>query len=243
MGKDKRRDSGASVTIPFKTKESLKKDNKKLSRELRELQRRFQEITNVIHHLELDYESSKDSPPPMRYNMLKEMIKRTTTDEILEKSRPPSPKDVKAAAKRAGSDDLVVTPRHFAGSVGSNDSHMSRDSPSHTRQSSRGALEGTTSGLLASCKGFAGLSDHTAGVTENKIAPREMRMSKKEVATDNDQINKEIVGFESRFLRAHNRLTKLRQDYENSKEMMFPRRYAAMKNMIKVVIQDKKLTS
>ncbi|XP_033735844.1 uncharacterized protein LOC117324207 [Pecten maximus] len=185
MGKDKRRESaGHQVTIPFKTKESLKKDNKKLSRELRELQRRFQEVTNVIHHLELDYESSKDSPPPMRYNMLKEIIKRSTTDEILEKSRPPSPKDVKAAAKRAGADDISVTSRHPSNT---------KDSPSHQKVTSRGALEGTTGGLLASCKGFAGLSDQTAGVTENKIASRDMRMSKKEVATDNDQIIKEIV--------------------------------------------------
>ncbi|XP_069123399.1 uncharacterized protein [Argopecten irradians] len=238
MGKDKKKDNASHpVAIPFKTKESLKRDNKKLSRELRELQRRFQEVTNVIHHLELDYESSKDSPPPMRYNILKEIIKRSTTDEILEKSRPPSPKDIKAAAKRAAIEDSASTSRHYGSP------HTTRDTPSHQKVSSRGTLEGTTSGLLASCKGFAGLSDHTAGVTENKIASQDMRMSKKEVATDNDQIVKEIVSFESRFLRAHNRLNKLRQDYENSKGLLFPKRYAAMKDMIKVVIQDKRLTS
>ncbi|OWF44626.1 uncharacterized protein LOC110458091 [Mizuhopecten yessoensis] len=243
MGKDKRSDNISHHAIPFRTKESLKKDNNKLSRELRELQRRFQEVSNVVHHLELDYESSKDSPPPMRYNMLKEMIKRSTTDDILEKSRPPSPKDVKAAAKRAGAEDLAGTSRHFAGSIGSSNSHRSQDSLSHQKLTGRGALEGTTGGLLASCRGFAGMSDQSAGTSENKIASREMRLSKKEVATDNDQICKEIVGFESRFLRIHNRLTKLRQDYENSKAMVFLNRYAAMKSMIKVVIQDKKLTS
>lgn len=97
-----------SVTIPFRTKESLKKDNRKFSRELRELQRRFQEVTNVIHHLEIDYETSKDDAPPIRYGKLKEIIKRSTTEEILEKSRPPSPKDIKAAAKLAGAEGMII---------------------------------------------------------------------------------------------------------------------------------------
>lgn len=86
----------------------MKKDNRKFSRELRELQRRFQEVTNVIHHLEIDYETSKDDAPPIRYGKLKEIIKRSTTEEILEKSRPPSPKDIKAAAKLAGAEGMII---------------------------------------------------------------------------------------------------------------------------------------
>ncbi|KAJ8319409.1 hypothetical protein KUTeg_004500 [Tegillarca granosa] len=63
-------------------------------------------------------------------------------------------------------------------------------------------------------------------------------MSKKEVSSDNKEKKQHIVKYDTKFLRLHNRLEKLKRDYQDSKEHSFVQRYNLMKDMIKTVIKD-----
>ena len=66
-------------------------------------------------------------------------------------------------------------------------------------------------------------------------------MHKKEIEDDNNYKEHMISVYENKFLRAHNRLNKLKQEYLASKEDLPPIRYQKLKDMIKIVIKDDKL--
>ena len=69
------------------------------------------------------------------------------------------------------------------------------------------------------------------------------KMSKKEVCANIDKTKHDITSYDTKFLRVHNRLVKLKQDYEASKDYAFTTRYTVLKDLIKTVIKDKKLFS
>ena len=66
-------------------------------------------------------------------------------------------------------------------------------------------------------------------------------MHKAEIEEDIEQLKHHIHSYDSKFLRAHNRLGKLKQDYELSKSNIFLIRYGLLKDMIKVVTNDNTL--
>lgn len=66
-------------------------------------------------------------------------------------------------------------------------------------------------------------------------------MHKSEIAEENDELKHHIQCYDSKFLRAHNRLNKLRQEYSASKQYLPPKRYRLLKEMIETVVEDSKL--
>ena len=68
-------------------------------------------------------------------------------------------------------------------------------------------------------------------------------MSKQEIAQDNDIKVQQIEKFPAKFLRAYNRLDKLKRDYDQSKDVFFVRRYGLMKQMVKAITTDPTLMS
>lgn len=63
-------------------------------------------------------------------------------------------------------------------------------------------------------------------------------MHKAEIEDDNRHKEHMISVYENKFLRAHNRLIKLKQEYLACKEDLPPVRYKKLKDMIKVVTKD-----
>ena len=66
-------------------------------------------------------------------------------------------------------------------------------------------------------------------------------MHKAEIADENDELKHHIQCYDSKFLRAHNRLSKLQQEYAASKQYLPPKRYRLLKEMIETVVEDSKL--
>lgn len=71
--------------------------------------------------------------------------------------------------------------------------------------------------------------------------PEVTDMHKSEIAEENDELKHHIQCYDSKFLRAHNRLNKLRQEYSASKQYLPPKRYRLLKEMIETVVEDSKL--
>lgn len=66
-------------------------------------------------------------------------------------------------------------------------------------------------------------------------------MHKAEIADENEELKHHIQCYDSKFLRAHNRLSKLQQEYAASKQYLPPKRYRLLKEMIETVVEDSKL--
>lgn len=66
-------------------------------------------------------------------------------------------------------------------------------------------------------------------------------MHKAEIATENEELQHYVQCYDHMFERAQKRLINLRQQYEESKQHLPPKRYPLLKEMVKTVIRDKKL--
>lgn len=66
-------------------------------------------------------------------------------------------------------------------------------------------------------------------------------MHKAEIAAENEELKHYVQCYDHMFERAHRRLSNLRQEYEESKQYLPPKRYPLLKEMVKTVIRDKKL--
>lgn len=66
-------------------------------------------------------------------------------------------------------------------------------------------------------------------------------MHKAEIAAENEELKHYVQCYDHMFERAHRRLSTLRQEYEESKQYLPPKRYPLLKEMVKTVIRDKKL--
>lgn len=66
-------------------------------------------------------------------------------------------------------------------------------------------------------------------------------MHKAEIATENEELKHYVQCYDHMFERAQKRLINLRQQYEESKQHLPPKRYPLLKEMVKTVIRDKKL--
>jgi hypothetical protein len=64
------------------------------------------------------------------------------------------------------------------------------------------------------------------------------KLHKAEIVKDIEEKKKRKDKAERRFLRLHNRLEKLKKDYEESKQHIPTKRYMMMKEMIKPLIRD-----
>lgn len=62
-----------------------------------------------------------------------------------------------------------------------------------------------------------------------------------EIAAENEELKHYVQCYDHMFERAHRRLSNLRQEYEESKQYLPPKRYPLVKEMVKTVIRDKKL--
>lgn len=66
-------------------------------------------------------------------------------------------------------------------------------------------------------------------------------MHKAEIADENEELKHYIQCYDHMFVRAHGRLSNLRQQYEESKQHRPHNRYPLLKEMVKAVIKDKRL--
>lgn len=66
-------------------------------------------------------------------------------------------------------------------------------------------------------------------------------MHKADIATENEELKHYVQCYDHMFERAQKRLINLRQQYEESKQHLPPKRYPLLKEMVKTVIRDKKL--
>lgn len=64
------------------------------------------------------------------------------------------------------------------------------------------------------------------------------QLHKAEIVKDIEEKKKKKDRFERKFLRLHNRLEKLKRDYEESKRYIPTKRYMLLKDMIKPIIRD-----
>ncbi|XP_060589876.1 uncharacterized protein LOC132745059 [Ruditapes philippinarum] len=102
------------------------------------------------------------------------------------------------------------------------------------RYSTAGGAEekGKAISLMKAAKQFsAGMSDASARDEVSKL-------HKAEIVKDIEEKKKRKDKAERRFLRLHNRLEKLKKDYEESKQHIPTKRYMMMKEMIKPLIRD-----
>ena len=67
------------------------------------------------------------------------------------------------------------------------------------------------------------------------------RLHKAEIVKDIEEKKKKKDKLEKKFLRLHNRLEKLKRDYEESKRYIPTKRYLLLKEMVKPVIRDEVL--
>ena len=67
------------------------------------------------------------------------------------------------------------------------------------------------------------------------------RLHKAEIVKDIEEKKKKKDKLEKKFLRLHNRLEKLKRDYEESKRYIPTKRYILLKEMVKPVIRDEVL--
>lgn len=66
-------------------------------------------------------------------------------------------------------------------------------------------------------------------------------MHKAEIADQNEELKHYTQCYDHMFERAHKRLSNLRHEYEKSKQQRPHNRYPRLKEMVKAVIEDKKL--
>lgn len=227
MGKDKI----GPPRIPSFTKSGKKQDNIKLTRELDDLKKSYQDVYSVVEHLADEYQRSKANLMSTRYGQLKCMIKNATSDEILERTLPPSERDHKQKTNAAVT-GLLKSAKAFAGGDTSGHAHSSSQ---HSGISKQRQTSTKTGNLLDACKQFAGAADEATATKDLDD------MTKREVSSDNKEKKQHIIKYDTKFLRLHNRLEKLKREYQDSKEHSFVQRYNLMKEMIKTVIKDDSL--
>lgn len=214
-GKDKGKKQNLVQKLSTQTKDGLKIENQRLSKVLNDLKSKYKATHDVIRKLEERYEQSKENIMMTRYAQLKQFIREATTDEVIERSAPP---DIQ---KHKGIKELF------------------RNTTEGTTQVQQPVTIQTNS-FLQTCKEFAGKASDTT--YEMKTVTRSLsEMHKKEIEEDNRYKEHMISVYENKFLRAHNRLNKLKQEYIASKEDLPPMRYQKLKEMIKTVTKDEKL--
>lgn len=221
-----RLDHSRSVNIPPlpKTKDQLKEKNRKLRKELDTLRRQYREnVWSVIENLKRHYDETKHDLTPS-YETLKRLIKISTSDEVLEGCRVP---EHKHSVQNKGIDHSF---NHH--STACMETHL------QNAVASRYEPRKGTGGLLQSCREFSGRGDNQA-VQQRRREVTDMHKS--EIAEENDELKHHIQCYDSKFLRAHNRLNKLRQEYSASKQYLPPKRYRLLKEMIETVVEDSKL--
>ncbi|XP_041363059.1 uncharacterized protein LOC121378803 [Gigantopelta aegis] len=218
MGKDKK--------SLYSSKDKLKSENLKLALKLKNLESQYKEVHDVFVLLKRDYDMSKGMFPTQRYSRLKDMIKRTTTKSNMEKAHSFIEKDEHKKTSVMGG--LLGQCKKLANAT---------EEPEPTKRPQSGAV----GGLLASCKKFVGVADDMETAVD--IQKDLSQMSKQEIAQDNDVKEQQIEKFPAKFLRAYNRLDKLKRDYDQSKDVFFMRRYGLLKSMIKAITTDTTLMS
>lgn len=196
--------------LSTQTKDGLKIENQRLSKILSDLKRKYKTTYEVIQVLDQEYERSKDNPVT-RYAHMKQMILDATTDDILRQSEPPK------IPKHKGVKDL------FHSTEGTTEV--------------RAPVKSKPSSFLQVCKEFAGKSDESSYAMKT-VTRNLSEMHKAEIEDDNRHKEHLISVYENKFLRAHNRLIKLKQEYLDCKEDLPPIRYKKLKEMIKVVTKD-----
>ncbi|KAK3586692.1 hypothetical protein CHS0354_039162 [Potamilus streckersoni] len=230
MGKDKK-GKNQNLSGEFKLKETLQKEDIELTRELHRTDRQYREIYGVVQKLSDTYENCKGHAPPQRYTELKDMIKMTISDNILAavkqatQSKDPGP----PKGKMAG---LVLACRQLSDNAGGSLNVDGKASSSTQPQPSR-QHSGKVTQLLQSSLTF----NRAAGDSSDKI----LQLHKAELIQDVEQKKKIKDRYETKVLRLHNRLDKLKRDYAESKHLDFFRRYTALREMIKLVIRDEGL--
>ncbi|XP_056019729.1 uncharacterized protein LOC125667933 isoform X2 [Ostrea edulis] len=221
-----RLDHSISVNIPPlpKTKDQLKEKNRKLRKELDDLRRIYKDnVYKVIENLKRHYNETKHDLTPS-YDKLKHLIKYATSEEVLEQCRVP---DHKHSVQNKGIDhsfnhnSSACVELHVKDAVASRYDHR------------KGAA-----GFLQSCREFAGHGESQA-VQQRRREVTDMH--KAEIAIENEELKHHIQCYDSKFLRAHNRLSKLKQEYAESKQYLPPKRYRLLKEMIETVVEDSKL--
>lgn len=90
--------------------------------------------------------------------------------------------------------------------------------------------------LLTAARQFSNKSAEAAAAVEEVS-----KLHKAELKKDIEEKEQRKEKLELRFLRLHNRLEKLKADYEHSKEYIPTKRYLVMKEMIKPLIRDETL--
>ncbi|KAL3877918.1 hypothetical protein ACJMK2_035559 [Sinanodonta woodiana] len=234
MGKDKK-GKNQNTSGEFKLKETLQNEDIELTRELLRTDSQYRKIYSVVQKLSDTYENCKGHAPPQRYTELKDMIKDTISDDVLSavkqatQSQDPGP----PKGKMAG---LVLACRQLSNNAG--DSLSERASSSTQSQPSRQSTQsqpsrqasGKVTQLLQASYSFNG----AAGDFSDKI----LQLHKAELYQDVEKKKKIKDRYETKALRLHNRLEKLKRDYAESKHLDFIRRYSALREMIKPVIRD-----
>ncbi|XP_062589480.1 uncharacterized protein LOC134251137 isoform X1 [Saccostrea cucullata] len=221
-----RLDHSRSVNIPPlpKTKDQLKEKNRKLRKELDSLRRQYRDnVYSVIENLKRRYNETKTDLTPS-YEKLKHLIKEATSDEVLEQCKLP---EHKHSVQNKGVD------HSFNHNSSANVELHIKDAVAARYDQRKG-----TGAFLQSCREFAGVGEsHVQQQRRREVSV----MHKAEIADENEELKHHIQCYDSKFLRAHNRLTKLRQEYVESKQYLPPKRYRLLKEMIETVVEDSKL--
>eukprot|EP00105_Crassostrea_gigas_P025919 XP_011446673.1 PREDICTED: uncharacterized protein LOC105341708 [Crassostrea gigas] len=196
-----------------KTKEQLQEKNRKLRIELGTVSSQYREnVWRVIENLRRHNDETLYDLMPS-YETLKRLIKSSTSNEVLEKCR---------------------VPEHEH-SVQNN-----KVSCCNTNASTDNIYD-----AVAARYGTCGLLWHTALLAGYVALPRTIRdvteMHKAEIADENEELKHYIQCYDHMFVRAHGRLSNLRQQYEESKQHRPHNRYPLLKEMVKAVIKDIRL--
>ena len=68
----------------FKTKDTLREDDVKLTTQITDLEKRYKELYKHVHQLSVTYQTCKEHFAIQRYGDLKSMIKACITDEVMD---------------------------------------------------------------------------------------------------------------------------------------------------------------
>ncbi|ESO89080.1 hypothetical protein LOTGIDRAFT_229007 [Lottia gigantea] len=216
MGKDKK-----PGILGFQTKDALKNENIKLTSELKSRQAQYKEIYSLVETLNREYVQSKANVPMVRYNQLKDMIKKLIDKKVIQKVRDLA--DHSQEAQASGTKALV--PKDHA--------HAKEGQPEVQ------TIGHGIGGLLQRCKEFAGDADDIELKAKKE---RDLNtLSKQEVTENNDKKRSELQELNAKFTRFSNHLESLQKGYEDSKKLPFTTRYGKMKELVKLVINDSTL--
>ncbi|WAQ95720.1 hypothetical protein MAR_028410 [Mya arenaria] len=83
MGKDKKDTKKPVDIVGFKTKETLKEEDVALTKQVKEIEKCYQDVYKFVHQLDVAYQSCKEHFALRRYEELKDMIKACITDEVM----------------------------------------------------------------------------------------------------------------------------------------------------------------